>query len=227
MPLSVWGSVMPSSPKEQRTQSDAAPETARAIEICSAIVTQCRAQSGHEASLRQLQARVLREHLSRTAHSQPGWVLHEMEDPRQIISVHECANVAAYLQTTALESVQQQFTEHATAPVQHAFYRTCAFYENMGVKPALVTGVRIEVPVQRTDTLDKLLQLITWPTLKALPELVLRVCYQEAAAPQRFLLVHGWRSQTAYESVIPGVRASAQPALNTLGAQSTYLIARD
>ena len=154
-------------------------------------------------------------------------MLQGKDDPRQVISVHECPNVAAYLQATAHTNVQQQMTEHATAPVQHTFYRTCAFYENMGVKPSFVTGVRIEVPVQRTGTLDKLLQLVTWPTLKALPELVLRVCYQEAAAPQRFLLIHGWRSQAAYESVIPGVRASTKPALNTLGAQSTYLIACD
>jgi hypothetical protein len=227
MPLNVWGPTMTPPPEEQPGHPDPRADSARAIEVCSAVVSRCRAQPGHEAVLRELQARVLREHLSHTAHSQQGWVLHGMDDPRQVLSVHECANVATYLQATARAHVQQQIAEHAMAPVQHTFYRTCAFYENMGVKPALVTGVRIEVPVQRADTLDKLLQLITWPTLKALPELVLRVCYQEAAAPQRFLLIHGWRSQAAYESVISGVRASAQPALATLGARSTYLIARD
>jgi hypothetical protein len=218
---------MAHSPDERSGHANMPARPVPPIELCSVVVTQCRAQPGQEAALRHLLHQTLREHLSHTPHTQPGWVLQSLDEPRQVLSVHECPGLASYLQASASEKVQRELADLVTTPVQHTFYRSCAFYENMGVKPALVTGIRIEVPPPRAPTLDHLLQVVTWPALKSLPELVLRVCYQEAAAPHRFLLVHGWRSAAAHGSVVAGVAASVQPALKALGAHLTYLIARD
>jgi hypothetical protein len=221
------GLPMTCSPQEQPGQSNQSAEPMPAIEICSVVVTRGNAQPGQELALRQLQGQILRQHLGNTPHAQPGWVLQGVDDPRQVITVHECPTLARYLQANTTTKAQEQLADLLTAPIQHTFYRACAFYENMGVKPTIITGLLIEVPPHRAATLDRLLQLVTWPALKSLPELVLRVCYQEAAAPHRFLLVHGWRSSAAYEGVVESVAASIRPALNTLGAQLTHLVARE
>lgn len=222
-----WGLLMTHSPEGESGQSALPDRPMPAIEICTAVVSQGRAQPGHELLLRQALGHMLREHLSGVPHTQPGWVLQGRDDPRQVLAVHECSSLAHYLEANAAETARHQLANLVTTPVQHTLFRSCAFYENMGVKPALITGVRIEVPPQRATVLDRLLQLVTWPALKMLPELVLRVCYQEAAAPHRFLLVHGWRSMAAYESVIDEFTASVQPALQTLSAEVTRFVARE
>ncbi len=216
----------PPQPPEPVHPAELVPQPGRPAAAWNAVVTQCRARRGVEVALSHLLVHTLRLHLGAVAHAQEGWVLQGVDDPQDTLSVHECPDLLAFQGALAADNVRRRLAELATGPLSHHPYRSYAFYENMAVKPAHVTGLRLEVPPERATILEQAMRLAIWPKLKTLPELVLRVAYQDTAAPHRFLLVHGWRSAAAHEDARPAIAARTHPTLTALGARWSRLIAR-
>jgi quinol monooxygenase YgiN len=181
------------------------------------VVARRTAYPGQEAALLAAMEQRIVQATPRRDAMQSSRLFQGLTAPTDVLYIGEWESREAHWERVQENRVDELLAPLTNGPCVRYFLRRWVAYETPWAQLGAVDCVIIDSPPARRDALHQFVLRKAATELRAQPGFCYRRIYQDLDEPNRLLIVHGWTSPAAMQTVLQQVHPSLVEELRSLG----------